>query len=217
MEDKYSEDYYALLNIKKDATIDVIKKAYRKLLLKSHPDKSRKEDITLFHRARKALEVLTHYKKDYDTWLTHTTERLNKDPNRKLIAEDLLRREKQPHIVPLKRVYKEKTVEEASAKKLSLEVRWQAGGIHTSVSLRKVFGEYGVIEDMDVFDSKAIIVYKLRDSAIKASKGQCAIFTVRLMNSSIPCTLNVKSNENKKQCLSDMEKEIFEKIMAKCK
>ena len=59
-EDK--EDYYAILGIKKNATEAEIKKAYRKLALKWHPDKNpnnREEAEEKFKKINEAYSVLS--------------------------------------------------------------------------------------------------------------------------------------------------------------
>ena len=56
------EDYYAILGIKKDATEAEIKKAYRKLALKWHPDKNpnnREEAEEKFKKINEAYSVLS--------------------------------------------------------------------------------------------------------------------------------------------------------------
>ena len=53
-------DYYEVLGIAKDATADEIKKAYRKLAIKYHPDKNpgNKEAEEKFKEIAEAYEVL---------------------------------------------------------------------------------------------------------------------------------------------------------------
>ena len=53
-----SENYYDILNIEKDASNDDIKKAYRKLALKTHPDKNGGDD-TMFKTINMAYETLS--------------------------------------------------------------------------------------------------------------------------------------------------------------
>ncbi|KAF9432276.1 hypothetical protein BGZ76_011026 [Entomortierella beljakovae] len=54
------KDYYKILGISKDATEDQIKKAYRKLALKYHPDKNSESDAKKkFHDISEAYEVLS--------------------------------------------------------------------------------------------------------------------------------------------------------------
>lgn len=64
------KDYYKILGVKKDATQDEIRKAYKKLALKWHPDKNQgsKEAEEKFKEAAEAYEVLSDEKKkaEYD-------------------------------------------------------------------------------------------------------------------------------------------------------
>jgi molecular chaperone DnaJ len=63
------EDYYKLLGVDKNASIDEIKKAYRKLAVKYHPDKGGpKEDEAKFKEINEAYQVLSdpQKRKAYD-------------------------------------------------------------------------------------------------------------------------------------------------------
>jgi molecular chaperone DnaJ len=64
-----TRDYYEILGVSKNATQEEIKKAYRKLALKYHPDKGgTKEDETKFREVNKAYETLKDEakRKNYD-------------------------------------------------------------------------------------------------------------------------------------------------------
>jgi molecular chaperone DnaJ len=67
-----SRDYYEILNVSRDADGDVIKKAYRKLAMKYHPDRNPddKEAEDRFKEAAEAYEVLSDAQKRqvYDTY-----------------------------------------------------------------------------------------------------------------------------------------------------
>lgn len=57
-------DYYSLLGVSKSATLDEIKRAYRKLALEYHPDRNKtKEAETKFKEVTKAYEVLSNEEK----------------------------------------------------------------------------------------------------------------------------------------------------------
>lgn len=56
-------DYYVILGISKNATTDEIKKAYRKLALKYHPDRAGKENVHKFKEASEAYQVLSNPQK----------------------------------------------------------------------------------------------------------------------------------------------------------
>ena len=61
---KYLKDYYKILGISKIASDDEIKKAYRKLALKYHPDKNRSAGAEeKFKEIAEAYEVLSDAKK----------------------------------------------------------------------------------------------------------------------------------------------------------
>jgi curved DNA-binding protein len=65
------KDYYAMLGVKKDASQDEIKKAYRKLAMKYHPDHAKgKENESKFKEISEAYAVLSdkEKRKQYDTY-----------------------------------------------------------------------------------------------------------------------------------------------------
>ena len=57
-------DYYEVLGVQRDASIDQIKKGYRKLAIQYHPDKNpgNKEAESKFKEATEAYEVLSDEK-----------------------------------------------------------------------------------------------------------------------------------------------------------
>jgi len=67
-----AEDYYKLLGVSKTATSDEIKKAYRKLAMKYHPDRTKgdKADEERFKKISEAYAVLSdkEKRKEYDTF-----------------------------------------------------------------------------------------------------------------------------------------------------
>ncbi|MBU6942334.1 DnaJ domain-containing protein, partial [Candidatus Karelsulcia muelleri] len=63
------KDYYEILGISRDASTDEIKKAYRKLAIKYHPDKNKeKQAEEKFKEAAEAYDILSNpeKKKRYD-------------------------------------------------------------------------------------------------------------------------------------------------------
>jgi molecular chaperone DnaJ len=67
-----SKDYYKILGIEKDATQDEIKKSYRKMAMKYHPDKNNGdvESEEKFKECAEAFDVLSdpQKKQEYDTY-----------------------------------------------------------------------------------------------------------------------------------------------------
>lgn len=61
--DARSKDYYDVLGVSKDASKHDIKKAFRKLALKYHPDKNPDADETKFREIAEAYEVLSNDEK----------------------------------------------------------------------------------------------------------------------------------------------------------
>ena len=65
----FSKDYYKVLGVKKGAKTEEIKKAFRKLALKYHPDKNKEEGAEeKFMKLSEAYNILSDPKKrkDYD-------------------------------------------------------------------------------------------------------------------------------------------------------
>jgi DnaJ-class molecular chaperone len=66
------KDYYKILNISRDASPNDIKKAYRKLAIKYHPDKNKKIGDTYFKEISEAYQILINdetrklYDNDFD-------------------------------------------------------------------------------------------------------------------------------------------------------
>merc|ERR1711971_1324085 len=61
---KMGKDYYAILNVKKGASDDELKKAYRKSALKYHPDKNKSTGAEeKFKEVAEAYDVLSDNKK----------------------------------------------------------------------------------------------------------------------------------------------------------
>ena len=56
----YRRDFYKILGVSRDATTSQIKKAYRKLAVKYHPDKNPDDEdaVSKFHDINEAYEVL---------------------------------------------------------------------------------------------------------------------------------------------------------------
>ena len=76
-------DYYKVLNISYDASAKHIKKTYRKLVLKYHPDKNPndKEAEDKFKDIAEAYEVLSdsNKKRELDEWLERQRNAFAKD------------------------------------------------------------------------------------------------------------------------------------------
>ncbi|XP_054270694.1 dnaJ homolog subfamily C member 17-like [Macrosteles quadrilineatus] len=103
MEDLMKIDLYELLNILPSATIEEVKKAYRKSALKCHPDKNpdNPKAAELFHQLSRALEVLTDasaraaYDKVLNAKKAAVIRNKELDSRRKKLKEDLEARERQ--------------------------------------------------------------------------------------------------------------------------
>lgn len=85
------KDYYKLLGVSKDASVDEIKKAYRKLAIKYHPDKNQgnKEAENMFKEITEAYSVLSdeNKRKEYDNPTSNFTSTTFGDVN----MDDILR------------------------------------------------------------------------------------------------------------------------------
>lgn len=71
-----STDYYEILSVNRDASASEIKKAYRKMAMKYHPDRNPddKEAEENFKSCTEAYEVLSDEKREKSTTPTVTTD-----------------------------------------------------------------------------------------------------------------------------------------------
>lgn len=78
-----AEDYYTILGVEKNADGNAIKKAYRKLALKYHPDRNpnNKEAEETLKKINEAYSVLSdpHKRKQYDQRDRHGADALSED------------------------------------------------------------------------------------------------------------------------------------------
>lgn len=61
--------YYDILGVQPTATVDEIKKAYRKLALKLHPDKNPDNDPEQFKQLSQACKFVLHWIKNFDFFM----------------------------------------------------------------------------------------------------------------------------------------------------
>ena len=71
------QSHYLVLGVPRKATQDVIKKAYRELAKKYHPDRNPEKTSNLFQKVQEAYDTLSDDRKrrDYDNSLVHTAHR----------------------------------------------------------------------------------------------------------------------------------------------
>ena len=73
-------DFYKILNISKDASLLEIKKAYKKMALKYHPDKNKSKDsVNKFHQIKLAYDTLIDKskRKEYDCMTSFQKEQIS--------------------------------------------------------------------------------------------------------------------------------------------
>ena len=77
-----SEDHYTLLGLRRDASLDEIKKAYRQLAMRHHPDRTQNnpQDTEIFKAVAVAFAILSNPERraEYDRLLTAAERRTTK-------------------------------------------------------------------------------------------------------------------------------------------
>ena len=68
------DDYYDILNVKKGSSKNEIKKAYRKVAMKFHPDRNNNTTDNLFKNILHAYQIISDTEKrlNYDNYLLYT-------------------------------------------------------------------------------------------------------------------------------------------------
>ena len=95
-------NYYHLLGVKEDASIEQINEAYKKLALKFHPDKNDNDPffILLFKQITEGKQILTNKEKklEYDLLLTNHSDAFELFTQQRL-EDEFNRQEKRKHLI----------------------------------------------------------------------------------------------------------------------
>lgn len=183
-------DYYKILQVSKDASLDEIKKSYRLLAKKYHPDANPENEIaeTKFKEIGQAYAVLSNkekrqkYDEEYYDLSNHEVKKNNKDVNAEDIYNSLFREEKErfekareEYIEFLKEMEPKfkvlnKTLEKEIqfAKNLQWSIMYDLVFMNRKSAVQKSYKE--MQEDLDTYDKFVIFLDKMEEKAKKYNR-----------------------------------------------
>jgi curved DNA-binding protein CbpA len=198
------KDYYYILGIDNNASPEEIKKAYRKLSLKFHPDKNEGDAFFTerFKEIQEAYETLSNHEKranfDFKTFQSRNSKSNTSNSSdfenelKKKYEEELKRKEEE-----IKRKYQ--TPEQKAAEEADLKRRNEAEKRRKEEETRKVIREKKIIElnklkEYLINKKNAIEGYKQLITEVELEIGQ-----IKSKISSLTIELNSFSNTPKKE------------------